>query len=241
MQFFTAVFGESHRIAAHGLIRSFRMHEPEAALTVFTDLSDLTPDGVDASLGQLLSGRERFYDRPGRRNIFKFVLFAEMFERHPGEVIVWVDADALVLDRISSQLDPSKLNVISHGKRDDETVVLGNGVEVAGARYAISGLFSLPDPSWLDLIDEVVADRPSWNHLDHDSNLGDQLILNHVLADTEPSLVNWLSDDRERVYNLEIADGLHPYVNDPRLASLTRIGGSAARVVSSMASLPLSP
>ena len=87
------------------------MHEPEAALTVFTDLSDLTPDGVDASLGQLLSGRERFYHRPGRRNIFKFALFAEMFKRHPGEVIVWVDADALVLDRVSSQFDPSKFRM----------------------------------------------------------------------------------------------------------------------------------
>lgn len=45
---------------------------------------------------------------------------------------------------------------------------------------------------------------------------GDQLILNHLTAD-DRFPVHWVSDDRRFVFNLELADGVHPKVGDAQL------------------------
>lgn len=226
MRYFTAVLGESHRTAATALVRSFHDHQPGGSLTVFTDVPGVFPNEVLTSWPELLEGRESFYDRPGRRNIFKLALFTEMFERYPDESIAWLDVDMLVLDELSRHIDPSRPSVIAHGKRDGEVVPLGDGLKVPGSRYAISGLFSLPNKTWIDRMNEVIAVRPSWNHMDHNSNLGDQLILNHVIAGVDPGAIHWITDDRSFVFNLEIADGLHPYVGDSGLNKLTLDGDS---------------
>lgn len=224
MRYFTAALGESHHLVARALVRSFQRFEPDASLTVFTDLDAGFPNAERTSLESLLKHRERFYRRPGRRNVFKFTLFKEMFRRYPGEPIGWIDADTLLLSDLSRRLEPTKINVTSHGRRDAETVALGNRLEVPGSRYAISGFFSLPDPSWLDRLERITEQRPAWDHRDHNSNLGDQLILNHVIASSDPDEVNWLTDDCQHVYNLEIAEEVHPVVGDQRLRSLTRSG-----------------
>jgi hypothetical protein len=65
--------------------------------------------------------------------------------------------------------------------------------------------------------------------MDHNSNLGDQLHLNHVIASASPADVKWLSDDRRYIFNLEIGDGLHPYVDDPGLARLRLAGNEMWR------------
>ena len=224
MRYFTAAFGEPHRIVVDALVRSFGRYEPDASLTVFTDLDDGPMGAETASMEALLQDRETFYHRPRRRNIFKFSLFAEMFRRYPGEPVAWLDADMLLLGDLSARLDPAKVNVLAHGRRDDETVALGDGVEVPGSRFAVGAFFSLPDPSWLERLEEVTARRPAWDHRDHSSNSGDQLILNHVVAAADSDEVNWVTDDRTAIYNLEIAEGLHPFLGDPGLRSLTRRG-----------------
>ena len=211
-------------MALTGLMSSLGRYESQIPLTVFTDLPNEFPNSEIASMEELLSTRESFYRRPGRRNVFKLALFETMFERYPGESIAWIDADVLVLGDVETHLDPEKVNVIAHGRRDAEQVPLGNGLKVPGSRYAIGGLFSLPDPSWLESMNRIANERPAWNHKDHNSDLGDQLILNHVLSEVGADQIHWLTDDRRFIFNLEIADGLHPYVGDDRLSEITRSG-----------------
>jgi hypothetical protein len=226
MRFFTAVFGESHRRAGLGLSRTFHQHNPSGHLTVFTDLPQTFATGVIRDFDLLISryGSEFFDHVGGRRNVFKYALFREMQEWYPSETIVWLDADQLIFDDLSKHLVDGHVNVISHGRRDGERVNCGNHLSVPGERYAIGGMFALPPGPALDFLEDVTKARPDWeddgspNHM-----IGDQLILNHLVA-YGPEPVHWVSDDRRYIYNLELAEGLHPRVGDEGLRRIRWFG-----------------
>lgn len=219
MRFLTAVFGDAHRRAGLAPKRTFSRSNRRADLTVFTDLPGTFRHGVQEDMGNL-TGQfdDSFFDVDGgRRNVFKFPLIRRMQQWYPGETVIWLDADLLVFDELHRHLRDDHVNVIAHGRRDGQLVRCGNGLEVPGERYAISGLFSVPPGPALEFLETVTRQRPGWQD-DGAPNqrIGDQLILNHLIADgCFP--VHWVSDDRRFVFNLELADGLHPKVGDEKL------------------------
>jgi hypothetical protein len=222
LRFVTAVFGEGHRQAGLALERTFSRSNRRSDLTVFTDLPNTFRRSVQADMGRLTGGfHDSFFDADGgRRNVFKYAVIRRMQEEYPADTVVWLDADMLVFDDLRRHLREGHVNVISHGRRDGELVRCGNGLEVPGERYAISGMFSVPPGPALDRLETVTRERPSWqddgapNH-----RLGDQLILNHLVSDGRFP-VHWVSDDRRFVYNLELADGVHPRVGDEKLGRI---------------------
>jgi hypothetical protein len=218
MRYFTAVFGESHRRVAHGLVRTFKRYGPNTPLTVFTDLVDPSFDNATfLNFNQLLNEYPAFYHIRGRRNIIKLRLFREMQRRFPEETIAWIDADMLVFDDLDKHLQEGVVNVIAHGRRNTQLVNCGDGLRVPGERYAIGGLFAIPPGPALAYLEHTTERRLNW-HDDGNPNhmIGDQLILNHLVA-RGPFEVNWVTDNKRFVYNLEIGDGVHPGLNDEGL------------------------
>jgi len=216
LRFFTAVFGREHLRAGVALTRTFSRYNT-TPLTVFTDQPGWFEHEKEANFAELATEYPSFYNQEGgRRNVFKYALTRRMQESFPGESVCWIDADMLVFDDLTQHLSDGHINVIAHGRRS-ESMNCGGGLRVPGEMYAISGLFALPPGPALGILETVTRERPHWeddgspNH-----NIGDQLILNHLLARTEVP-VHWLTDDRRYIYNLEVADGLHPAPGDPAL------------------------
>lgn len=222
--FVTAAFGAEYHRICRAMIRSFRRHNPDAPLVVFTDkpaafgpktraevvLGD--PDGVVARWGP-------FYADGRRRNVFKFHYMREV-HRQADLTTCWLDADTLVFDDLRKYFPAKEFAVLSHGRRGGEKVDCGNGVVVPGERYCMSGVFSVGDPAVLDHLLEVTAARPKWSRTGAATErLGDQLVLNHGVAKFRDQVL-YVSDDRTKIFNLEFCAGVHPDVGDRGLAAL---------------------
>lgn len=229
MRFLTAAFGKSYLVAAHGLTRSFHRFSPEASLTVFTDLPGgfAFGDVVAMRYADLIAGLDSFYQNPlGQfQNVFRFLLLRRLREQFPDDDLCWIDADMLVFGDIGQHLVPGQLNVMAHGRRDDQVLDCGGGLIVSGNRYAIGGMFSLPPGPALDHLDRTLADLPGWDDGGGPlKNMADQLALNHLVARSGLP-VNWISDDRRFIFNLEAADALHPVVGDAGLSQIALVNG----------------
>ena len=58
--------------------------------------------------------------------------------------------------------------------------------------------------------------------------MADQIALNHLVARSGLP-VNWITDDRQNIFNLELADGVHPVIGDKGLASVRLVDGRLVR------------
>lgn len=233
IRFFTAAFGEAYARVTRGLLRSFERFAPKSDITVFTDMpAHFQPQRtIRTSFDDVLAELDSFLRAPDGqlRNAFKFVLFRRMQQLFPGDDVCWIDADMLVFSELSQHLVPGRINVMAHGRRDDQVIACGNGLNVPGSRYAIGGLYSLPPGPALDFLFEIARQRPQWRDVDRlVLHSGDQITLNHLVARSGLP-VHWLSDDRRFIYNLEIGEAVHPVVGDPALAAVTLQDGRPVR------------
>jgi hypothetical protein len=233
IRFFSAAFGESYVRVARALLRSFEEFAPEASICVFTDAPEVFPSGqaVYARFDELLEQLDSFHRSiDGQlRNAFKFVLFERMRKIYPQDDLCWIDADMLVFSDLSTHVATGKINVISHGRRDLQTIGLGDGLSVRGDRYAIGGLYSLPPGAALDSLVALSRERYSWTNVAPLVQFsGDQITLNHLVSKSGLP-VHWLTDDRRYIYNLEIGENVHPIVGDPGLSAISLREGRPVR------------
>lgn len=233
IRFFSAAFGEAYVTAAQGLLRSFDRFAPESDLRLFTDLPQRfdARRAVETHFDDLLAEMDEFHrSSDGQyRNAFKFRLFKRMQERYPSDDICWIDADMLVFCELARCLVPGRINVMAHGRRDDQVIQCGDGLAVPGHRYAIGGMYSLPPGPALAYALKATSERPTWTDI---ASLvrrsGDQITLNHVVARSGVP-VHWLTDDRSLIFNLEVGDQMHPVVGDPGLAAIRLDNGRPVR------------
>jgi hypothetical protein len=235
MRFFSAAFGDAYVSAARALLSSFARYAPKADIRLFTDRTAAFDDRpgatVTASLDDLLAELgELLPELPGqRRNAFKFVLFEHMRRLYPQDDLCWIDADMLMLDDPASFLRPGHVNVMAHGRRNGQVISCGDGLNVPGDRYAIGGCYALPAGGAEAYLRRTHIARESWADV---ASLvrtsGDQVTLNHLVARSGLE-VHWFTDDRTRIFNLEIGDGLHPGVGDQGLAGLSLQDGKLMR------------
>ncbi len=223
-RFVTAAFGAPYLVAARGLLRSFQVFAPSEDLTIFTDMPDrlISPNTIAMSFADALANLDDFYreaDRQ-RQNVFRFGILRRMQEIYPNDDICWIDADMLVLCNLSEYFRSGYINVMSHGRRDNEVFDCGGGLLVPGKRYAIGGMYSLPPGAALDYITRTMRSLPSWpdegGPLRH---MADQIILNHLVARSGLP-VAWISDNEQLIFNLEVSDSMHPVVGDRGLAQI---------------------
>lgn len=225
IRLFTAAFGDAYVSAARALLRSIARYSPRADVTVFTDRpGDFTHPGVQAaSLVDLLAELDQDFSRlqGQRHNAFKFALFERMRRLHPNDDLCWIDADMLVLDDLPAVIRPGHVNVMAHGRRGGQMIACGDGLDVPGERYAIGGLYSLPPGGAEAFLRQKLAERDSWSDMAPlVRHSGDQVTLNHLVARSGLP-VHWLTDDLNRIYNLEVGESLHPVVGDPGLARIS--------------------
>lgn len=235
IRFFSAAFGEGYVAAATGLLYSFARYAPNAEIRLFTDRAAAFVNShgnvESASIEELLAELgEWLPDLPGQRlNAFKFVLFEHMRRRYPQDDLCWIDADMLMLDEPSSFLQAGHINVMSHGRRDDEVIACGDGLNVPGDRYAVGGLYALPPGGAEPYLRQMHMARASWTDMAPlVRTSGDQVTLNHLVARSGLP-VHWITNDRARIFNLEIGEGVHPVVGDAGLARLSLRDGKLIR------------
>jgi hypothetical protein len=81
-------------------------------------------------------------------------------------------------------------------------------------------MWSIPPAPALQFMLEAACDFPNWmDQGGRNRRMPDQLILNH-LVHRAGLPVHWLSDDDRYVFNLAVAENLHPVVGDPKLAQI---------------------
>ena len=201
MRFVTAAYGAEYVRAARALRRSFNIAMPGADLLVYSNDAKVASPDCCLSMKEALEGTEPFDPRGGRRcDVFKFGLLRRQHELH-GEDACWIDADMIALADLRPHFRPGVPNFICHGRR-------------GGPRFPIGGLYSLPPGPIADhLIGEVRA-----RHDQHPS--GDQIVIQKY-AQCCPT-IHWLTDDRTRIYNMELGTGLHPRVGDKNLKRIKR-------------------
>lgn len=224
IRFFTAAFGESYAIFAQALASSFKKFSPDTNLHIFTDYPKRINHSFveELTIENLLESLDKFHhSTDGQlRNAFKFALFKRMRERFPEDDICWIDADMLVFDKMENHFKLGFVNVINHGRRPGQIIECGDGLSVSGDMYAIGGMYSLPPGGGEEYLLEASRRRPFWEGISRLVKYsGDQIILNHLVARSGIP-INWLTDNREFIYNLEIADSLHPVVGDKALGDL---------------------
>jgi hypothetical protein len=233
-RFVTAAFGQPYLVALHGLIRSFLTFAPNESLTIFTDMPIAPSLGmvIEMDFMELMKDFDDFY-KTGKGqlgDVFKFSIFKRMMEIYPNDDICWIDADMLVFCELSQHLKLKNVNIMAHGRRDEEIINCGEGLSVQGKKYAIGGFHSLPSREAVDYLMEVTRHRLNWT--DAGSSLtkgtGDQIILNHLVAYSGIP-VNWISDDRRYIFNLEVGENVHPVVGDKGLSEIKLIDGKLFR------------
>lgn len=224
IRFFSAAFGENYVRSARALIKSFENYSPLADFRLFTDC----PKKFDkcqifsSDIKDLLNDLDCFHQNPDGQlqNAFKFSLFSQMRKKFPHDDLCWIDADMLVLDELTNHLKPGYINVMTHGRRNGQIISCGAGLYVSGERYAIGGLYSLPPGGAEDFLLKISRERYTWSDVAPlVAKSGDQITLNHLVARSGIP-IHWITDDKRYIYNLEIADGIHPTVGDPGLKSL---------------------
>lgn len=225
IRFFSAAFGDNYYRVAQGLLRSFHYYSPRADISIFTDKSTEFQHGKTfrINFADLISKLDEFHraNSGQLRNAFKFLLFKEMRRQYPDDDLCWIDADMLVFTDLQHHLVCGSINVMAHGRRDTEELNLGGGLLVRGDRYAIGGLYSLPPGGALDYLFDVSRLRSEWRDVDRLVQFsGDQLALNHLVARSGLP-VNWLSDNKKYIYNLEFGANIHPILGDTALAAIT--------------------
>lgn len=230
IRLFSAAFGSRYLLPAIGLRNSLARFAPDIPFSLFSDLEEVAAwdSAIRAELGELVSTLDEFHQAElGQRRVgFKIELFRRMREKYPSDDLCWIDVDMLVLGDIAEHLQPGSINVMAHGRRDGQTLKLGDRLEVDGSRYAIGGLYSLPPGAAVGRFHELMLMRSTWTDLTPlVKNSGDQITLNHLVARSGLP-VHWFSDDRRFIYNLEIGENAHPIVGDPKLAALERVGDS---------------
>jgi hypothetical protein len=235
IRFFTAAFGSAYVPAARALLRSAELFASETNITIYTDLPTCfrthTCTTISICFDELLTELDEFHrsSRGQLRNAFKFSLFRRMRQRYPSDDICWIDADMLIFCELSKHIVPGHINVIAHGRRDDEVIACGDGLNIRGDRYAIGGLYSLPPGPALDFLLERARERPHWTDVAPlVRGSGDQITLNHLVARSGLP-IHWLSDNRRYIYNLEIAENKHPVVGDIALTEITLHEGRPTR------------
>ena len=217
MLFTTGIFGEKYLQLGLGLIRSFAHYCPSSELHVFSDLSDFEHASEVVDFRSLYDCFGPFYGQGQRRNVFKFSLIRKLQERQPNQTICWIDCDNLVLDDISKIVKDNHICVISHGRRT-EPINCGNGLVRDGASFVIGGFYCVPPGPYLEYMETLANERPSWNDQGDQRDSGDQIILNHLVA-KHPERVKYLSDSAQHIFNLEICQR-HPKVGDPLLKKI---------------------
>lgn len=230
IRFFTAAFGESYARFAQALASSFIKFSPGTNLHIFTDNPKKITHSLveEITIEDLLKSLDKFHhSTDGQlRNAFKFALFKRMREKFPADDICWIDADMLVFEKMENHFKPGFVNVINHGRRAGQVIECGDGLNVEGEAYAIGGMYSLPPGGGEDYLLEASRRRPSWKGVsDLVKYSGDQIVLNHLVARSGIP-INWITDNKEFIYNLEIADAVHPIVGDKALGAI-RFGGKS--------------
>jgi hypothetical protein len=233
VRFFSAALGEGYIQSAKALVRSFELFAPDIRIRIFTDFpNEFGADtSIKISFTELLNELDEFHQSPSGqlRNAFKFRLFERMRRLYPEDDLCWIDADMLVFSDLSRHLRLGLVNVIAHGKRDEQLLNLGDGLTVRGDRYAIGGLYSLPPGPALDFVFDAARSRQAWGDVDKLVRFsGDQITLNHVVARSGLP-VHWISDDRRFIYNLEFGEGTHPIVGDAGLKAIEMLNGIPVR------------
>ena len=201
MRFVTAAYGSDYVRAVRALRRSFDIAMPDAELLVYSNDDTVASPDCWISLKEALDGTEPFDPDGGRRcTVFSFGLLRRQHELH-GTDACWIDADMIVLADLRPHFRPGVPNFICHGRR-------------GGPHFPISGMYSLPPGPIADhLIGEVRA-----RHDNHPS--GDQIVIQLYARCCPP--IHWLTDDKTRIYNMELGRGLHPRVGDTNLKRIKR-------------------
>ncbi len=225
IRFFSAAFGKSYVQAAKALLRSKEIFAPEIDIRLFTDEPEqfLGQNIISLQLNELIEELDEFHRSvDGQlRNAFKFQLFDRMRKIYPADDLCWIDADMLIFTDLSKHLRPGFVNVMAHGRRDDQILNLGNGLTVRGDRYAIGGLYSLPPGPAIDFLFDTIRARHAWQDVDRLVRFsGDQITLNHLVARSLLP-VYWFSDDLRFIYNLEFGESVHPVLGDSGLRAIT--------------------
>lgn len=231
--FFSAAFGKGYIKAAQALLRSKEIFAPEIDIRLFTDEPDQFSNRniISLRLDELIKELDEFHrSTDGQlRNAFKFQLFDRMRKIYPTDDLCWIDADMLIFTDLSKHLRPGFINVMAHGRRNEQVLNLGNGLAVRGDRYAIGGLYSLPPGPALDFLFDTAKARHAWQDVDGLVRLsGDQITLNHLVARSGLP-VHWFSDDRRFIYNLEFGENIHPVLGDSGLRAITMQNGLPVR------------
>lgn len=201
MRFVTAAYGPEYVRAATALRRSFDIAMPDAELLVYSNYAKIASPDCWISIKEALVGTEPFNPMGGRRcGVFSFGLLRRQHQLH-GEDACWIDADMIVLADLRPHFRKGVPNFICHGRR-------------GGPHFPIGGLFSLPPGPIADhLMGEVRA-----RHDQHPS--GDQIVIQRYVRCCPP--IHWLTDDKTRIYNMELGQGLHPRVGDKNLKRIKR-------------------
>jgi hypothetical protein len=233
IRFFSAAFGQAYIQPAKALVRSFDLFAPDAQISIFTDLPNRfgSERVIKTAFGELIDELDQFHrSTDGQlRNAFKFLLFDRMRQLYPEDDLCWIDADMLVFTDLSRHLRPGFVNVMAHGRRDEQLLNLGDDLTVRGDRYAIGGLYSLPPGPALDFVFDAARARQNWGDVDRLVRFsGDQITLNHVVARSGLP-VHWVSDDRRFIYNLEFGENTHPIVGDAGLKAIEMLNGIPVR------------
>lgn len=201
MRFVTAAYGAEYVRAATALRRSFDVAMPDAELLIYSDDPNVSSPGCCIQMDELLEPTLPFNPIGGRRCcVFSFVLLKWLTEEH-GEDACWIDADMIVLGDMDSQFKVGVPNFICHGRR-------------GGPRLPIGGMFSLPPGPIADHLIGKVRERRDNNRS------GDMIVIQRYTLTSPPS--HWLTDDKTRIYNMELGRGLHPRVGDPNLKRISR-------------------
>lgn len=172
-------------------------------------------------MDQFLDGLHSYYlQAEGQyKTVFKFEIIRDMQERYPGDSICWIDADMLILAPLAPLMKEDFTNVISHGRRDDQELNMGNGLFISGSKYAIGGVFSIPNRDTLDELARIRSVAPYWKEIGPFASQIEQLIINHLVHDREHQ-VHWLTDNTDFIFNLEVGENLHPVVGDRLLQEI---------------------
>lgn len=232
-RFVTAAFGEPYFLSIRGLLRSFAQFAPEEKVIVFTDMASRLSGAeiVPVDYSELVSDLDPFFQQTNGqfRNVSRYVLLKKAQEMYPDDDLCWIDADMLVLRPLSGHLLRGQVNVMAHGRRDDQVLDCGGGLTVPGTRYAIGGMNSFPPGPAIDYLLQTVRELPTWpDEGGPNRSMSSQLVLNHLVARSGLP-VNWLTDDKRYIFNLEIGEAWHPVVGDAGLAKLKFEGKALVR------------
>lgn len=226
--FVTTAYGDFYReFALKGLINSFIKFNPNEKLHVYIDapISWPVPKNVTlinldkALIIKMTSPTSTFFERTS----FKFEILKQSHIRTQNGVC-WIDADSLVLSRLSSQLNLNNICVMRHGScPDDEVFDCGKGLIVNGTKFAVGGVFYLPTIEDINFLIKLADERATWSKDEkaYWYSDGEQSLLNHLIHEEDNSKrVSWM-DDSGNIFNWDFLSGRHPYPFDLNLTKIT--------------------